>query len=172
MDRGNGIVIDGPDVNNQWFTDGYGDYIRHFLMGFAAIPEWAPSDANHMTDSTSLVTAISYGPTAIAYTTRDASSTETLRLVFVPQAVVVGGQPLSQRSDLSQPGWTHDPTTGVLRIRHDNGSNVLVSAPEAAPLVGGLGCLVTLAAIAARRRGLAARLRLGSRALQSPQQRS
>jgi len=27
----------------SWFSDGYGDYIRHFMEGLAAVPEWAPA---------------------------------------------------------------------------------------------------------------------------------
>jgi hypothetical protein len=112
MDRGDGIVIDGPEVDNQWFTDGYGDYIRHFLVGFAAIPEWAPSDANHLTGSTSLVTSIAYGPTAISYVTQDPSS-EALRIRFVPQSITADGQVLPMRPDLAQQGWTYDAATGL-----------------------------------------------------------
>ena len=33
MDHSNGVNIDGPEVGNEWFTDGYGDYIRHFHDG-------------------------------------------------------------------------------------------------------------------------------------------
>ena len=45
MARPNGVVIDGPEVNNQWFTDGYGDYIRHFMTSLGAVPAWAPDQA-------------------------------------------------------------------------------------------------------------------------------
>ena len=39
-----GIVAVGEDRNEGWwFSDGYGDYIRHFLVAMAAVPEWAPA---------------------------------------------------------------------------------------------------------------------------------
>ena len=46
MTRDNGVVIDGPEVGNCWFTDGYGDYIRHFLVGISAVPEWGGRDTD------------------------------------------------------------------------------------------------------------------------------
>jgi hypothetical protein len=145
MDRGDGVIIDGPEVNNQWFTDGYADYIRHFLVGLGAIPEWAPSDANHLTDSTSLVTSIFYDPTAISYVTQVPSS-EALRVRFVPQSVTADGKVLPMRPDLAQQGWTYAAATDVLRIRHDDGTNVVV-APEpraAATALAGLAALLAL----------------------------
>ena len=34
----------GPDRDRRfWFSDGYGDYIRHFMAGLGAVPEWAPA---------------------------------------------------------------------------------------------------------------------------------
>jgi len=128
MARSNGIVIDGPTVNNQWFTDGYGDYIRHFMTGLHAIPEWAPTGETHITGSSSIVKSVSYSPAGVDYVTADAASTEVLRVAFVPSSVLVGAQLLSQRSDLAQPGWTFDPATGVMLVRHDNGTSVKIGA--------------------------------------------
>jgi hypothetical protein len=34
-------VIVGPDDSQGWFTDGYGDYIRHFVSAMTTFPEWA-----------------------------------------------------------------------------------------------------------------------------------
>ena len=82
MARPNGVVIDGPEVNNQWFTDGYGDYIRHFMTSLGAVPEWAPSGQNHLVRSSSIVKNISYLPFSITYTTADGSSIEVLRVNF------------------------------------------------------------------------------------------
>ena len=39
----------------NWLTDGYGDYIRHFLGAMAAVPELAPSDEGHILCSTSVI---------------------------------------------------------------------------------------------------------------------
>ena len=133
MARANGIVIDGPTVNNQWFTDGYGDYIRHFMTGLHAIPEWAPAGETHITGSSSVVKSVSYGPAGVDYITADDASTEVLRIAFVPSSVLADGQPLTQRSDLAQPGWTFDPTTNVLRVRHDNGTHIQIGSGGISP---------------------------------------
>lgn len=121
MARDNGIVIDGPEVNHVWFTDGYGDYIRHFLTGMGAVPDWAPAGQNHLVRSGSVVKNITYSPSGVGYTTSDSASTEVLRTSFTPAGVTVDGQTLSQRSDLDEAGWTFDPSLNVLRVRHDTG---------------------------------------------------
>lgn len=132
MCRTNGVVIEGPTETAQnppcWFTDGHGDYVRHFMVALGAVPEWAPSGQNHIVRSTSVIRSVTYAPDgqSVAYTTFDPGSTETLRLAFTPAAVAAGGTLLPQRADLDAPGWVFNPTNGVLRLRHDTGTNVLV----------------------------------------------
>src|SRR5262249_26178953 len=58
-----GIVIDGPQPNGIWFTDGYGDYIKHFMEAMGAVPEWSPPAQNHLLRSTSVVQNVQYFPT-------------------------------------------------------------------------------------------------------------
>ncbi len=133
MARPNGVVIDGPEVNNQWFTDGYGDYIRHFMTSFGAVPIWASDRQSHLVRSTSVVNNINYSLSRINYSTTDAASTEILRTSFTPANVVVDGLGLSQRTDLTQAGWTFDPVQSVLRIRHDVGTNVRITSMQTEP---------------------------------------
>ena len=122
----NGVVIDGPQVNNQWFTDGYGDYIRHFLTSMQAFPEWAPSGQTHLTGSSSIVKTISYTGNSVSYSTVDPAATDSLRLNFSPSSVLIDGRQLGQSANLNQEGWTYDAGTGVMRIRHDSGRSVQV----------------------------------------------
>jgi hypothetical protein len=68
------------------------------------------------------------GSNSIAYTTFDGASTESLRLAFTPVDVFVNGTPLPQQADLSQAGWVFNATNGVLRVRHDTGTNVQIFA--------------------------------------------
>jgi hypothetical protein len=142
MTRPNGRVIVGPDptVSGQmWFTDGYGDYIKHFLAGLGAIPEWAPSAQSHLLRSDSIVTKVTYGANSIDYQTADRDSTEVLRLNFAPGTVLADGLPLSRRADLSAPGWTFDDTQRILRVRHAGATQILIgtrqadTSPPAAP---------------------------------------
>lgn len=51
-----GLVRTGPFWGPEcWFSDGYSDYIKHFMEGMAAIPEWAPLGENHLLRSTSVI---------------------------------------------------------------------------------------------------------------------
>jgi hypothetical protein len=128
-----GQIIDGPQVNNVWFTDGYGDYIRHFMRALGAVPEWAPRSGSHLTRFTSIVTSITYAPGDIAYTTADPDGVEVLKVDFLPRAVTANAAPLAPRSDLAAPGWTFDAANGVLRVRHAGGASIRVTGrPRAA----------------------------------------
>lgn len=128
MARSNGVVIDGPQVGNQWFTDGYGDYVRHFMTSMGAVPEWAPASQTHMVESTSIVKSIAYSAGGVSYTTSDGASDETFKLAYTPAGVSVDGVALEQRSDLTQPGWTYDSANGVLKVRHDSGTSVQITS--------------------------------------------
>ena len=108
--RDDGIVAVSQDTNEGWwFSDGYGDYIRHFLVAMAAVPEWAPRRENHLLRSTSVVTHIDYGPTRVAWTTFDSEASETLRLTFRPTSVLAAGVPIAKRYSLKADGYTERP---------------------------------------------------------------
>lgn len=127
MARSNGVVLDGPTVGNQWFTDGYGDFVRHFMVGMGAVPEWSPANENHLLRSSSIVKSVSYGSGTVNYQTFDQSSVEKLHLTKEPTSVKAGGTTLSKRSDLSQAGWTFDSGSGVLQISHTNSGDVAIT---------------------------------------------
>jgi len=74
-----------------WLTDGYGDYVRHYLRSMAAAPELAPADQNHLLRTSSVVRAIDYGPDAVAYEKWDAVSRERLKLGAWEPGAVEGG---------------------------------------------------------------------------------
>jgi len=63
-----------------WLTDGYGDYIRHYLRAMAAAPELAPDDQNHLLRSSSVIQEILYQPTRISYRKFDAHSNERFKI--------------------------------------------------------------------------------------------
>jgi hypothetical protein len=67
-----GVVRVGPVESSHWFSDGYGDYIRHFMAGMGAVPEWAPPGEDHLVRSSSVVTEVAYRPRAVRYLTFDA----------------------------------------------------------------------------------------------------
>jgi len=78
--------------NDIWLTDGYGDYVRHYLRAMAAAPELAPDDQNHLLRSSSIIKQISYGPDAITYTKFDAQSRERFKLGAWEPKSISGGE--------------------------------------------------------------------------------
>jgi len=121
-----GVVRVGPVEPSWWFSDGYADYVRHFMAGLAAVPEWAPPGEDHLLRSSSVVTLVSYHPREVSWRTFDESGKATLRLSFVPTAVSAGASSLERREDLAAPGWTFDPATGVLRMRWAGARDLVV----------------------------------------------
>jgi hypothetical protein len=114
------VGIDRPDYYNQcWFTDGYFDYVPHFIDGMAAMPETAPRDSDHLLRSSSVVQRIDYTPLAVRYRTFDANATELLRLTFRPARVLADGVELPEIDRLcDDAGWSFDAELHVLRVRH------------------------------------------------------
>jgi hypothetical protein len=129
-----GIVAVGEDKNEGWwFSDGYGDYIRHFMVAMSAVPEWAPSHENHLVRSTSIVTQVDYAsPTRASWATFDAEAIETLRLASRPISVTAGGVSLAERADLADAGYvvrTLPSGDSVVRVRHRALGKVVVTLP-------------------------------------------
>jgi hypothetical protein len=102
-----------------WMTDGYGDYVRHYLRAMAAMPELAPSHRNRFLGTTSVVTSIQYKPGLINYATYKAG-TDLLRLVRKPSKIECEGNVLKESPGNKQEGfsWKALSTGGVLRITH------------------------------------------------------
>jgi hypothetical protein len=91
--------------NDIWLTDGYGDYVRHYLRAMAAAPELAPDDQNHLLRTSSVIKNISYGPDTITYTKFDDLSSERLKLGGWEPRSIEGGE------------MSWDPVTKVLEVR-------------------------------------------------------
>jgi hypothetical protein len=114
------VGVDRPDYYNQcWFTDGYFDYVPHFIDSMAAIPSLAPADADHLLASSSVVQQIEYLPGRIRCRTFDKKGRQTYRLSFIPKEIRQGSEVLPQRdSSEDQPGWSFEPVEKVLKIHH------------------------------------------------------
>jgi hypothetical protein len=115
-----------------WFSDGYGDYMRHFLRGMASVPQWAPPDENHMLRSSSVVRKIQYGKDTITYTTFDEKSAELFKLSHAPKEVSVDGKKITpcDTIDDKATGYSVNPVDGggfVLRISHVDGRDVVIT---------------------------------------------
>ena len=122
-----------PFGNQWWFTDEFSDGPRRLMDAFWAVPEWAPADESHLLGSSSVVTKIAYGKGSVTYSTFDMSSTDVLRLSFVPSSISAGGRALGHRDDLKQEGYTFDDATRVLRIRHDHSRDIDIQGASDEP---------------------------------------
>jgi hypothetical protein len=128
-----------------WLSDGYGDYVRHYLRAMAFRPELAPDDQNHILSSTSVVQNAKYHANTIqpleievpadqaknmlvSYRTYDNKSTEIIRLSIKPSAVTVNNKPIHEtESSVSEGwGWKSLEKGGILTVRHLNGNEVVV----------------------------------------------
>ena len=127
MAKENGLVTEAMAENEFWYSDGYADYIRHFLAGMGSVPECSPPGENHLLRSSTVIRKVNYSPRGLSYSTFDENAMEVLRVAFRPTWVTANGTPLRQRSDLSEPGWTFDAQRGVLRVRHEKAQNIVVS---------------------------------------------
>jgi hypothetical protein len=136
--------------DDVWLTDGYGDYVRHYLRAMASAPELAPAGQDHLLRSTAPVRTVVYEKHRISYSTFDGAAREVLRISFVPGSVAAGGVRLERvdaAMDLDRgQGYCFEALGqgGVLRVRHDTATDVVVTAegPDSAPGVKSLDLLV------------------------------
>jgi hypothetical protein len=91
--------------DDNWLTDGYGDYVRHYLRAMAAAPELAPGNQNHLLRTSSVIQTIDYGADRIQYAKFDAGSAEEFKLGAWPPQSVRGGK------------MEWDAMTKVLRVK-------------------------------------------------------
>ena len=114
-------------ANTYWFSDGYGDYLRHFNVAMAAIPELAPRRASHLLGSSSVVTQVVYGRRSIVYRTFARPAVEVLRLAWRPARVSSGRRTLRLLPELTREGYVVRRLPDgdyVVRVRH-NGSRTV-----------------------------------------------
>lgn len=109
-----------------WLTDGYGDYVRHYLRAMAAMPELAPANENHLLGSSSIITTVRYTHDSISYRTFDNKSFEVLRLVTKPEKIRIDGKILEDNDLQENTGWSWSAleSGGILRIKHEDGNKL------------------------------------------------
>lgn len=121
--------------NDIWYTDGYGDFVRHFIRAMASQPSLAPSDRDRLLRTSSVVQRIAYRAGRVSYATSDRRGTELLRIgTFDVATVVAGNRPLPRLSTIDELGRKEGFTwnlpgevPGVLRVRHDRSGVVVAS---------------------------------------------
>jgi hypothetical protein len=127
-----------------WLTDGYGDYVRHYLRSIAVMPELAIDTENHILSSTSILQQANYPPdinkilaldvplelvdkTMLFYKTFDKVSEETIRLTQKPSAVLLNRKEIPEnRGDGDHWIWTTMETGGLLKVKHTSGNHIII----------------------------------------------
>ncbi len=100
----------GDDI---WLTDGYGDYVRHYLRAMASLPDLAPENQNHLLRSSSVIQRIQYSAGRITYRKFNTRSTETFKLGAGAPVRITGGS------------FRWDPKTKSLNV-HASARDVVV----------------------------------------------
>jgi hypothetical protein len=126
-------------------TDGYGDYVRHFLRSMSFYPILTPDTENHLLTSSSVIQLMEYSPminkflvvevpadkldkTLIHYRTFDLKSVEKIRMTKKPNSVLVNQTPIRETNQPNEEGWSWSPLEkgGILTISHQNGNRITV----------------------------------------------
>ena len=131
--------------DENWLTDGYGDYVRHYLRAMAALPSLAPAGEDHILSSSSLIQQAVYrgrinnlfarpspnidmSKLRIYYSAFDEKGVETIRLQTKPGIILLNDKPLKEILDISSEGfqWLSLPSGGVLTVRRITGNRVAI----------------------------------------------
>ena len=112
-----------------WLSDGYGDYVRHYLRAMAYWPGLAPGAQNHLLKSTSIVQKIKYEADKISFTTFDSDSEVMLRLASEPKSVSVSGKSIPKSDQLIGNGytWKAFDKGGMLELKYSNGQSIIIN---------------------------------------------
>lgn len=113
-------------TNAIWMTDGYGDYVRHYLRAMGAAPQLAPENKDHLLRTSSILKKITYDPGGISYDVFDKSSREVFRLTSKPGEIKVNGTILKEAYDSISEGWSWQSLGkgGILRINQAKGNHI------------------------------------------------
>lgn len=109
-----------------WISDGYGDYVRHYLRAMDYCPELAPANEPHILCSHNPgLYRVCYKEDGLSYRSRYNRGKETVRLPEAPSAVE--GVKTEDADTLLE--WKYDPLAsggGLLTIIRQDASRVLV----------------------------------------------
>ncbi len=130
MAEPDGVVQVGHNWGGEiWFSDGYTDYIRHFMQGLGAIPEWAPAGENHLLKSSSVIQHIKYTSKKIEIKSFDKVFTQVYRLAKKPVHVKGNNLIIKESKSLIPGSYTWIPLQrgGVLKVAVKNCNNLEIT---------------------------------------------
>ncbi len=110
-----------------WLTDGYGDYVRHYLRAMAAMPELSPCE-NHILKSESVVRSVEYGKNQISFTTFDDNGAAIIRLIKKPAEISVDGVKIQENKTGNVNTWNWVPLAkgGYIKVLYSGGKNIII----------------------------------------------
>ena len=129
--------------DEPWLTDGYGDYVRHFLRAMDAIPSLAPPGEDHILSSTSVIQQADYegnfkkfiylnfenvdsNKVKLFYRTFDTTGSEKIKLRRKPSAVLLDNKPMHESKAGEGYEWKPVSKGGLLIVRRENGRKVIL----------------------------------------------
>lgn len=131
--------------DDNWLTDGYGDYVRHYIRAMGAMPELAPAGEDHLVYSSSTVQQADYYPNfkkfvqmeigetdsakgRVYYRTFETKGMDVLRLKKKPSTVFINKTPVNEdKSSANYFSWKDLSVGGVLTVYRKDGDRVLIS---------------------------------------------
>ncbi|MDB4902979.1 MAG: hypothetical protein JWQ63_2260 [Mucilaginibacter sp.] len=140
------VDFDGKNcfpTDEPWLTDGYGDYVRHYLRAMATYPVLAPVE-DHILSTTSVIQQADYkghfhkylsvdfdktdtNKVRVYYRTFDNDGTEEIKLKAKPSVVLLNYNPLKETATGEGYTWSAlEKGGGVLWVRRMNGNRVII----------------------------------------------
>jgi hypothetical protein len=139
------VDIDGKNCFPQdepWLTDGYGDYVRHYLRAMASNPELTANE-DHLIASSSVVQQADYkgnlkkflvpdfekvdtNAVRVFYRCFDDAGTELVRLQKKPGKVLLNNNPLQEMAKGEGYSWLALAEGGMLTVRRATGNKVII----------------------------------------------
>lgn len=128
-----------------WLTDGYGDYVRHYLRAFTAMPSLAPDNEDHLLSTTSVIQYAEYKGSPykrfqfnnttpntsvkLTYVTYDAIGKEVIKLTKKPSKVQFYTNVVEESNELNKEGYSWQPLNnggGLLHIHRLKAKEVTI----------------------------------------------
>jgi hypothetical protein len=139
------VDFDGKNCfpfDEPWLTDGYGDYVRHYLRAMATYPFLAPVE-DHILSTTSVIQQADYSghfkkfiylnfdkvdtsKARLFYRAFDDYGIEEIKLKAKPSAVLLNDSPLKEATDGEGYTWNALDKGGVLWVKRKNGNKVII----------------------------------------------
>ena len=127
-----GLAFESPVSKgvSSWWSDCYGECPRMFYQIFAAIPEWAPPQEDHILYSEGILKNVQYAEKQVKYTAAAENGIEYIRLSFRPERVTINGKEIPVSGDLIPDAFllkNLGKGDYSLTIKHSKPCDVLIS---------------------------------------------